>query len=130
MSAVGGRQVSPFVVRDARPSDLAFVTGAWKESFLVRAKALITREIHRAIQRGHVLISCDRQDDDALIGFAAFGDDALEYAYVKSTFRETGAARDLLSGQKFSAYTFRTDIGETRLKPEAHGLVYRPRVIL
>jgi GNAT superfamily N-acetyltransferase len=119
-----------FVVREARPSDIAFVTGAWKESYLARAKAIITKEILRAVHRGHVRVACDHLDDDALVGFAAFGDDELHYAYVKEAFRKEGVARDLLSGQKASAYTFRTDIGETRLKPEAHGLVYKPRVIL
>jgi GNAT superfamily N-acetyltransferase len=121
---------SPFVVREARQSDLAFVTSSWKESFLARARALITREILRAIDRGRVLVACDKLDEDALVGFAAFGDDELHYVYVKEAFRKEGAARDLLEGQRAGAYTFRTDIGESRLKPEARGLVYKPRIIL
>lgn len=121
---------APYRIRAMREGDLAFVKNAWLESYKARALAKITREIDKLARGAQVRVACDREDDDALFGFAATSDATLHYAYVRESLRNEGIARDLLGSEPIEAYSFRTDVGETRLKPAERGWAYRPRIIL
>jgi GNAT superfamily N-acetyltransferase len=121
---------SPFRIRDARPSDLAFVTDAWLNSYRVRLLAKIEREVRNLTRTATVKIACHRQDDDALCGFAAMSDGALHYTYVKEALRGEGIARALIEPENIGAYTFSTDNGISRIRPHERGWEYRPRIQL
>lgn len=127
---------APFLIRDARASDAAFITDAWLSSYRVRTLARIEREIRKLARTSRIRIACDRSDEDTLLAFAAFGTtgeslgtDALHYAYVKQGFRGEGLARALIEPETIRAYTFRTD-DLARLKPAQRGWIYEPRIIL
>lgn len=120
----------PFRIREARPSDRAFVSHAWTESYRARVMSKIEKEISKLVHGSRVLIACDRTDDDVLLGFAAMSDASLHYAYVKEPLRGEGIARRLLEGAHIDSYTFRTDAGISRLRPAEHGWEYRPRIVL
>lgn len=121
---------SPFRIREARPSDLAFVTDAWINSYRVRLLAKIEREVRSLTRTAQVKIACHREDDDALLGFAAMSDGALHYTYVKEALRNEGIARALIESETIGAYSFTTDAGISRLRPAERGWEYRPRIQL
>lgn len=121
---------SPYRIRDARPSDRAFVSHAWVESYRARVMSKIEKEISKLVHGSRVLVACDSRDEDTLLGFAALSDGALHYAYVKEPLRGEGIARRLLEGQRVEAYTFRTDAGISRIRPAERGWEYRPRIVL
>lgn len=120
----------PFDLRDARPGDLAFVKNAWVESFKARLLPRIEREVDKLARGGRVRIAYDVADEDTLLGFAAFGDRELHYAYVRQSLRAAGIARALLEPETIEAFTFRTESGESRLRPAERGWEYRPRIVL
>ncbi len=122
--------LDPVLIRDARPSDLAFVLNAWEQSYITRAKALIGKEIRRLVRTARCIVACDRADDDTLIGFAVVDPGLWHYVYVKDAFRGECISHKLIADAPADAYTFRTDVGESRLKPEARGLKYQPRIVL
>lgn len=112
-------------VRPARESDMSFVIGSWRESFqlsaAIRAPALdrdhyfeeMARVIRKLCAKATVRVAHDPEDDDHLVGFAAFtprsdGTDELHYVYVKRDFRGQGVARSMLADRKIATYTFLT----------------------
>ncbi len=125
-----------FPLRSARASDMAFVIDAWKKSYegapAVRGadrehyRVEMTRAIRRLCDRAEIRIATAPDDDDHLLGFAAFvtTDDGAElhYVYVKQDFRKMGIARALLADLKVTAYTF---LSNTARPPK--GWAYRPR---
>lgn len=121
---------SPFRIREARPSDRAFVAHAWNESYRVRLMAKVEREISKLVHGARIKIACHREDDDTLFGFAALSDGALHYAYVKEALRGEGIARALIESEAIDSYTFRTDAGVSRIRPAERGWEYRPRIQL
>lgn len=102
-------------VRPARESDMAFVAMSWRASFEPRHafdreefREEMDRVIRRLCSRGHVRIAHAPDDDDHLIGFAAYSADGreLHYIYVKQDFRGKGIARALLKDASIATYSF------------------------
>ena len=128
-----------FPIRPAREGDIAFILDAWKKSYegapAVRGahrehyRTEMTRAIRRLCERGEVRIATAPDDDDHLLGFAAFtqADDGAElhYVYVKQDFRKLGIARALLAGVDVTAYTF---VSNTARPPK--GWAYKPRMTI
>lgn len=119
-------------VRLAKPEDYGFVLDAWRRSYegapAVRGadrehyRIEMTRAIRRLCDRAEVRVACDPSDEDTIVGFVAFTDNELHYAYTKQDFRHIGVAKQLLEGAHIDAYTFRSN--------NAHppsGWVYKPR---
>lgn len=139
----------PYRIREWRPSDDgAFVVDAWRMSFHNGGPAVqyadrdhlkdeMRRVIDRIIDNGaKVLIACDAEDEDALVGFASATSGELHYVYIrggdeKVTMRKQGIARDLIEsiGPIFS-YTFSTLAGIRRLRPRDRGWKFTPRFTL
>jgi GNAT superfamily N-acetyltransferase len=115
---------------------MAFVIDAWKRSFegapAVRGcdrehyRREMTLAIRRLCDRAQIRIATAPDDDDHLLGFAAFTttDDGAElhYVYVKQDFRKMGIARKLLADLKVNAVTF---LSTTARLPK--GWAYKPR---
>jgi hypothetical protein len=120
---------APFRIRDARPSDRAFVSHAWVESYRARLMSKVEKEISKLVHGSRVLVACDNSDDDLLLGFVSMSDRALHYAYVKEPLRGEGIARALIGSEPIDSYTFRTDAGISRIRPAERGWEYRPRII-
>lgn len=140
----------PYRIRDWKPTDdVAFVGNSWRESYHNGGPGvtLAERDHFRAeMQRvfavllptARVLIACDREDEDTLLGFAAATSvrgehDTLLYVYVRggdelTNMRKQGIARDLIESLgAIKAYMFRTLAGERRLKPRERGWKFTPR---
>jgi GNAT superfamily N-acetyltransferase len=125
-----------FPIRPARESDTAFIVDAWKKSFegapAVRGadrehyRIEMTRAIRRLCDRGHIRIATAPDDEDHLLGFAAFtrADDGAElhYVYVKQDFRGLGIARKLVADLNVTSYTFASNSARPR-----KGWRYTPR---
>jgi GNAT superfamily N-acetyltransferase len=115
---------------------MAFVVMSWKNSFEGAAavhgcdrehyRIEMTRAIRRLCDYAEVRIATSPDDDDHLLGFAAFtktGDGAeLHYVYVKADFRKMGIAKALLSGVNVKSYTFRSKSARP-----TRGWAYTPR---
>lgn len=106
-------------IRAAKPEDTSFVLDAWRRSFedapAVRGadrehyRIELTRAIRRLLDKAECRVACDPEDEDTIVGFAAFTGDELHYVYVKKDFRGMGVARQLLDGLSVAAYTFRSN---------------------
>lgn len=111
------------LIRPAREGDMAFVIDAWKRSYeaspAVRGadrehyRAEMSRAIRRLCSRATVRVACASEDDDHVVGFAAFSQPEgaraeLHYVYVKKDFRGMGIARKLLADVSVGTYTFTT----------------------
>lgn len=135
----------PYRIREWKPTDdVAFVGNAWRESYYVggpgvqRAdrhdfKAEMQRMFARLLPAARILVACDREDEDTLLGFAAAHGSTLLYVYVRGgdevvNVRKQGVARDLVESLgKIDAYMFRTVAGEHRLRPRERGWKFTPR---
>lgn len=119
-------------IRLAKPDDFAFIIDAWRRSYegspAVRGaerehyRIEMTRAIRRLCDRAEVRVACDPQDEDTVVGFAAFTGDELHYAYTKKDFRGIGVAKQLLEGVPIAAYTFQSN----NARPP-QGWAFRPR---
>lgn len=136
---------SPYRIREWKPADdLHFVGNAWRESYYVGSPAVqrsdrehYKSEMHRLFDRlfreARVIIACDREDEDTLIGFAVATGPELHYVYVRGgpelvNVRKQGVARELVEALgKITAYTYKTIAGERRLKPHERGWKFTPR---
>lgn len=127
---------APFLVRAARDSDYAFVLDTWRRSF-ESAPAVAGADpsayelemkfvIARLFKTSEVLIACDTEDEDTLLGFASISGPTLNYVYVRKDFRNMGVARTLLEGRDLTGYSFRTLAGERRLKLRER-MIFAPR---
>lgn len=100
----------PYVVRDMRDSDRAFVVRTWlasnREAPMGRNAGPAYEPEHKALinvalKRSVVRVLADATDDDALWGFAVFELDAtpctlIHYVYVRNGMRRNGYARALV----------------------------------
>lgn len=106
------------VNRDMKPDDVAFVLDSWRRSFegapavkgaeRIHYRQEMTRAIRRILDRATVRVRCDANDEDTIVGFAAFTGLELHYVYVKKEFRKMGVAKAMLEGLPIEAYTFLT----------------------
>ncbi len=125
-----------FPVRTARDGDMAFIVMSWKNSFEGAAAVAccdrehyrieMTKTIRRLCDNAIVRVATSPDDDDHLLGFAAFTKtDAgaeLHYCYVKADFRGMGIAKALLRDVDVKTYTFRSK----NARPHK-GWAYTPR---
>lgn len=130
------------VYRPARDSDMPFIADSWRRSFegspAVHGanREHYRGELNRAIQsltgrKGTTTtVACDREDDDVLLGFACFTGTELHYVYVRADFRQMGIARGLTEAAQIATYTFRTLIGERRMRARLRGWEFTPRFTL
>lgn len=92
------------MIRPWRPSDRPFVASSWLSSFRVshwsgvisdgRYGDVYSPEVDRILDtRGvSVLVHCNPEDQDQILGWACHGPGRLYYCYVKAPFRDTNAA--------------------------------------
>jgi GNAT superfamily N-acetyltransferase len=127
------RAAPPYLIRPAKPSDLAFVRGGFVESVLMRTRARLEQEVRRLVRTGVVRVACDQKDPDTLLGFAV-ADHAnaalLHYAYVRKELRREGIGRDLVRPDEVREYSFRTDDFERCFRPDERGWTHSPKVTL
>lgn len=135
----------PYRIREWKPDgDIAFVGNAWRESYYVGGpgvqyadreafKAEMGRVFERLLPAARVLVACDREDEDTLVGFAAAMGETLLYVYVRGgdeivNVRKQGVARDLVEAiGPVRRYMFKTIAGERRLRPRERGWKFTPR---
>lgn len=128
MSAAPSMPPEPWRIREARASDVGFVTDAWRESYYVGGPSVqyadrddyrrkMTAMFSEMLRDAAVLVACDSEDEDTLIGFAAHTKGTLHYVYIKADFRKMGIARALCERVAPTSYDFRTLAGERRLRP-------------
>lgn len=122
-------------LRPARESDTAFIVDTWRRSYeqapQVRGadEAYMRRAIQRAVADAEkLLVACDSEDDDTLIGWLAASPPTLHYVYVRADFRRAGIARSLLDSFVLTAYSCKTLPGERRLRLAERGLAFTPRL--
>lgn len=101
----------PLSLRAFRDTDRRFIVHSWLKSFggsrvatLVEPDAYYRdyrKLIERALSRSRVLVACQPDDDDAIIGWTVVeprNDRMLvHYVYVKHPFRRFGVAKTLLA---------------------------------
>lgn len=133
--------------RDGRDGDFGFVLDTWRRSFegapAVRGcdvehyraemKATVTKLLRSP--GVSVRVAHPEGDDDAIVGYAVHNGDELHYVYVRggdkdASMRSLGIARQLVEPLNITAYTFRTEAGERRLKPKDRGWRFTPRFCL
>ena len=128
----------PFVVRDARATDLPFIENAWRSTMLSTCPAVFgadpshfAREMRRMIPlllaHATTRVACAPQDEETLVGFACVTGDELHYVYVSGMFRSVGLVPLMLRGLTIRRYTFATRQGERRLRPRERKWLYCPR---
>lgn len=129
----------PFRVRPAHSEDdFEFVESAWRATFRSNGAGVMGADITHyneemlrifkaILPRATTLLACEDTDDNNLGGFVCFSGDELHYAYVKVDFRKAGLVPLMLEGVKIRRYTFDTQVGFKRLKPNDRGWIYTPR---
>lgn len=136
---------APYAIRSARDTDQGFIVDSWRNSFAPESQLcafdrdvyfrLMAKEIGGILRdpRTTALVACDHEDDDALLGFAVLTGPELHYVYVRGgrdvSVRKLGIVRAMLEGRALDTYSFRTQAGVRRLKPDARGWTYRPRTV-
>ena len=138
----------PYRFRDWRPADdVAFVTDAWRASFhnggtaaqyadREHFSAEMRRVFERLLPTAKVVVACDREDEDTLLGFVAATGEELHYVYVRGgsdlvNVRKQGIARELIEAiGPIRSYTFTTIAGIRRLRPRERGWKFTPRFTL
>lgn len=129
----------PFRIREAKDDDFAFIVETWRQSYkhdscLNRIDSpsygfVIGRLVPKLRRQVGTMfrVACHADDEDTLFGFAAITPPDLHYVYVKADARGEGIARALLEGVEITSHTFRTVVGERRMKPNERGWKYSPR---
>jgi GNAT superfamily N-acetyltransferase len=123
----------PYVIREARASDLAFVRNGWIESLMMRVRSRLTAEVKQLLREGKVRVACDPDDPDTLLGFAVIdGKDpaCLHYAYVRNELRREGIGTALVHPDDVRVFTFKTDDLVRAFKSEERGWTHQPKVVL
>jgi hypothetical protein len=131
----------PFVVREARPSDVPFIENAWRSTMLANCPAVFgadpphfAREMKRLVSmllaQATTRVACAPQDEETLVGFACATGDELHYVYVSGMFRGVGLVPYMLEGLPIRRYTFSTRHCERRLRPRERKWLYCPRFTL
>jgi spore coat polysaccharide biosynthesis protein SpsF (cytidylyltransferase family) len=93
-------------IRQGRKEDQVFIIDSWLESYRLSRWAkkvpgpIYYRE-HKArvletLRSSTVLVACDKEQDDHLVGWCAYDTRALHYVYVKGQMRRFGIARELI----------------------------------
>lgn len=131
----------PFLIRDGKASDRAFIENSWRSTMLATSPqamgadpkhfhAEMTRMFEHIFTHARVRVACDPQDPDTLVGFACFTGPELHFVYVAGPFRKLGVVPMMLAGLDISRFTFKTLPGERRLKPRERSWVFTPRFTL
>jgi GNAT superfamily N-acetyltransferase len=131
----------PVTIRAMRENDLGYIVDTWRqglaaESYLCRFDRdvyfrLMARHIKAlsAEPGAHVRVACDPTDEDTIVGYAVLTGDELHYVYVRQTLWKQGIARLLLDGLVVKTHSFRTTVGERRIRPLERGWSYAPRTL-
>lgn len=137
-------------IRPATKRDIPFITSGWLEGF--REAPMVRgvpnnlyyyyhhKILERLLPRSTVLVMCNAEDDDQLMGFccAEVMDKCLvlHYIYVKHAFRNLGVAKQFIkllqTTEKTAAvqYTAKTPaIFPLELKMKNQGMVYNPYLL-
>tara|TARA_R100000329_G_scaffold75986_1_gene65548 strand:+ start:259 stop:717 length:459 start_codon:yes stop_codon:yes gene_type:complete len=92
------------MIRGIRPIDHDFVYDSWIRSVKCPTKAVtaMTRHlIDKVIEDDKVLIYCDRDDADHILGWIAYGQieetKLLHFLFVKKSFRGNGIGSEMLN---------------------------------
>lgn len=90
-----------WTLRDAEPSDQAYVCSTWADSAGLKSKGrrwLIDRLLNDS--RTELTISCSAMNRDYIVGWCAVGQmrhiSVLEYVYVRKPWRGSGIAKEML----------------------------------
>lgn len=96
----------PVLLRPLAEGDVNFVLNSWLKSYedsgwtKVAGKAYWKGHriaILRLIRSAHVVIACDPEDHDTILGWACTNGRYVHYVYVKRAFRRYGLAKRLLA---------------------------------
>lgn len=132
----------PFRIRVGNEKDRAFIVFSWMSSFYENEngpavrhadrehyRAEMNRVFDRLVMTARILVACDLEDENVLIGFAAATLRELHYVFVRQDFRKVGIARKLIEAfpDPIKSYTFFTHAGARRLKPRERGWKFTPR---
>jgi ribosomal protein S18 acetylase RimI-like enzyme len=117
-----------WLIRDALPSDLAYVKNTWVKSFgdspwgqsLNRA---VYREGHSRLvealtERCAIAIACDTEDTDVVFGWLAYEGGVVHFCYVREAMRRQGIARSLLGDKADVAQQYTHPAGRVRVPPK------------
>jgi hypothetical protein len=132
-------------LREAAPSDWPFVYSAWLESYATGSPLTINifksvffhehrKVINKVISRGdtQVTVIALEEDPAVLIGFVAWSDSVLHYAYVKGAFRRMGVMRAALSMLKIDPNLMECTHWTyvlSQLKPRWPKLIFNPYLL-
>jgi len=94
------------LIRTMRDTDVPFIVSSWLMSNYARmsgkrpVKSLYYKAhqllIKQALDQDATLIACNKSDEDQIIGWINFGDNYLNYVYVKETFEGLGVCTELI----------------------------------
>lgn len=100
----------PFTIRDAAPSDEAFIQKSWKLQMaasplldVFRNKTLVfavySEPLDALYARSTVRVACAKDDADAILGYVVTDPTKglIHFVYVKSVYRRFGIATALLA---------------------------------
>lgn len=102
-----------FETRKLRGSDIEFITSTWLKNY--RAKSKFAKSMKRdvfmkehhdlvkdAISRSWVLVACNKENPDHIMGYLVASRDLKEfhYVYIKGAFRGFGIASKLIESSK------------------------------
>lgn len=131
-----------FPVREARPSDMGLVRDAWRRSFEPASRLFrINRGAYTQLfdsllsewlneDSVTVRVTADPEDEDHVLAFAVAREPELHYVYVKHDFRRRGLVPEMLRGLTLKQATFKTRMGDERLRPAERGWAFTPRFTL
>lgn len=124
---------TPYRVRAARPTDLAFVRHGWIESLMMRVRARLDAEVKRLLRASTIRVACDAEDEDTLLGFAVV-DGAnpalLHYVYVRKDLRQNGIGAALARPDEVREVSFVTPDLERCFRSTARCWAHAPRISL
>jgi hypothetical protein len=112
-------------IRVAVLNDRAFVQDSWFRSFESEYFDEMRRRLRSRLAaqaaRSKILIACDPDDADTLLGFAILEGTKLHYVYVRGGMRRVGIARRLLSSVPIETFSTTTSMFRSRIKPDERG---------
>lgn len=125
-----------FKVREGGANDLPFVIDSWSQSYYgAKAVAGMQKDdyfpaMHSKVKDilarpGVVLVvACASEDDDTILGWAAFEDRCLHYVVVKKDVRGVGIAKALVP-DSITMYSYKS----ARIEKIPNGWKYRPDMV-
>jgi hypothetical protein len=109
-------------VRDLQPGDESFVYSTWLKSLYHRSKlfnevpadvfyANYHKHVEHLLRVSTVRVACLTEDQDVILGWAAYNKNTLHYAFTKQVWRSQGIQKKILDNHVITTVSCITDMG-------------------